>query len=71
MLLRLQGERSYSIRNEVEAMSSRYTSEELDELEDRGELYVCPSCDTHMHVDDVGQTCPECFISLDDLRGES
>jgi len=52
-------------------MNRKYTSEELDELEESGELYVCPSCDTHMHVDDIGQTCPECFISLDDLKGES
>lgn len=47
-------------------MSRRYNSEELDDLEERGELYVCPSCDAHMHVDDCGETCPNCLISLDD-----
>jgi rubrerythrin len=51
-------------------MSRRYTREELDELERRDELYVCPSCDAHMHVDDIGQVCPYCFISADDLRGD-
>lgn len=48
----------------------KYTPEELKDLEERDELYVCPLCDAHMHINDIGETCPECFISALDLRGD-
>lgn len=42
-----------------------YTSEQLDEFEQNGELYVCQACDHHGHVDDFGSHCPKCGADLD------
>lgn len=38
----------------------RRTKEEIDEIEDSGELYVCPMCDYHGHADEFGGNCPRC-----------
>lgn len=43
---------------------NRYTSEQLDEFEAAGELYVCPTCDHHGHADDFGDNCPKCGADL-------
>lgn len=45
-------------------MFRRYTSEQLDEMEERGELFVCPHCDYHGHSDDFGEQCPVCHVDL-------
>lgn len=29
-------------------------------------LYVCLSCDYHMHVDQAGKVCPNCGVSLEE-----
>lgn len=42
----------------------RHTKTELDEMEAAGELFVCPQCDYHGHVDEFGKTCPSCDVSL-------
>lgn len=44
----------------------RYNSEEIKDMEEREELYVCPHCDYHGHVDDFGPVCPVCLEELDD-----
>ena len=30
------------------------------------ELFVCPHCDAHMHVDSAGDECPNCGAPLAD-----
>jgi rubrerythrin len=30
------------------------------------ELWVCPSCDAHLHVDCVGDKCPACGEPIED-----
>lgn len=47
-------------------MYNRYNKDELDELEESGDLYVCPYCDYHGHADEFGETCPSCHEKLDD-----
>ncbi len=37
-----------------------------DELNDDSELYVCPSCDAHLHVDCVSDKCPVCNAEIED-----
>lgn len=44
----------------------RYTPEERQDMEEREELYVCPHCDHHGHVDDFGPCCPLCLEDLDE-----
>jgi rubrerythrin len=50
-------------------LTGRYSSDEIDEFGAKGELYVCPFCDYHGHVDDFGDQCPTCDADLteDDL----
>ena len=52
-------------------MYRRYTSQEITEFEEAGELYVCQSCDYHGHADDFGATCPSCGEPLDDDSDEA
>jgi uncharacterized paraquat-inducible protein A len=35
------------------------------------ELWVCPSCDAHLHVDCVGDKCPACGEPIEDTPENS
>lgn len=47
-------------------MYKRYTTEDINEFDAAGELYVCQQCDYHGHVDDFGLKCPACGADLED-----
>ena len=36
------------------------------DVDDESELWVCPSCDAHLHVDCVGDVCPACGEEVGD-----
>lgn len=38
-----------------------WTEEDGEEV-----LWICPYCDTELHADCVGDTCPECGADADD-----
>ena len=47
-------------------MIRRRSKKEIDLLESSNELYVCPSCDYHGHVDEFAYECPACGAHVDD-----
>lgn len=39
---------------------------EIDDLENEGRLWICPSCDAHCDADEAGEGCPKCGEPADD-----
>lgn len=39
-------------------------------IHDESELWVCPSCDAHLHRDSVGDECPACGEPIDEDRDD-